>query len=281
VGGKNVKKRRLSWLWIFILGIILFVIANVTLMFTRNVLYFPTVMMIGAFLIPVTFVAFFYEQENRFDQHVHASSILPALLLCALLGGLIGTLAAGSLEYTTLSSKQPTTLAWIGPIEEFAKLIVPLALYVALRKRFRSELDGLLFGVASGMSFAALETMGYELITLVTTQGDLAALDQTIIVRGLLSPAGHAAWTGMITATLWRGRAQTGSGFTLSFVVVFAMAALLHSLWDYTSFFNSLSVIIPAYIAIGGVSLGLLFWRLGQARRSAVAATEVPGSEPG
>jgi protease PrsW len=277
-----VKSGRKSWLWIFILGIVLFVIANITLAYTRDVLYFPTVMMIGAFLMPVTFVAFFYEQENRFDQGIHAGSILPALLLCALLGGLIGTMAAGTLEYQTLTNKQPLTLAWVGPIEEFAKLIVPVILYIALRKRFRSELDGLLFGVAAGMSFAALETMGYELVTLVATQGSLTALDQTIVVRGLLSPAGHAAWTGLITATLWRERARRGRGITLPFILFFVLAALLHSLWDSASFLTQPSMVIGAYVVIGVVSLALLFWRLREARRAAAAAATAAarGNDP-
>ena len=264
--------QRKRWLLIFVLGIAVFIIANLTLSFTQDVLYFPTVMMIGAFLIPVTFVAFFYEQENLFDRGVHTGSILPTLLLCSLLGGLIGTLAAGTLEHTTLSRQSPLPLAWVGPIEEFAKLIVSIALYIILRRRFRSELDGLLFGVATGMAFAALETMGYELVALVGSRGSLAALNQTIIIRGLLSPAGHAAWTGLITATLWRERARTGRLVSFRVLLVFLLAAALHSLWDLASFFNSLAIVIPAYAVIGGTSLLLLFLRLREARHLSVTA---------
>jgi protease PrsW len=260
------------WLLILVFGIIIFVVANLTLTFTKDVLYFPTVMMVGAFLIPVAFTAFFYQQERKFDQGIHAGNILPTLMLCALLGGLIGTLAAGTLEHTTISSKDPLTLIWVGPIEEFAKLIVPVAIFIILRKRFRTELDGLLFGVASGMAFAALETMGYELVALVVSKGSLVALDQTIIIRGLLSPAGHAAWTGLVTAALWKGRERSGQIIFLPFIGFFIVASALHTLWDFTSFFQNALFVILAYVIIGGTSLLLLFLRLREARKAARTA---------
>jgi protease PrsW len=263
---------RKRWIQIFGIGVVLFVLANITLRYTNNILYFPTVMMIGAFLVPATFVAYFYQQENLFDRGVHAGSILPTMMLCALFGGLIGTLAAGTLEFVTLSKKTPITLVWVGPIEEFSKLIVPVLVFIMMRNRFRSELDGLLFGVATGMAFAALETMGYELVALVGSRGSLAALDQTIFIRGLLSPAGHAAWTGLITATLWRERERIGKALTPRFFGFFLLAAALHSLWDLTSFSSSLFIVISSYVVIGGVSLVLLFWRLRESRRAAVIA---------
>ncbi|MGD1119758.1 MAG: PrsW family intramembrane metalloprotease [Dehalococcoidales bacterium] len=260
---------RQRWLQILLIGIVLFALADASLRFSNDVLYFPTIMMIGAFLIPIVFIAFFYQQENLFDRNIHGSSIVPTLMLCALLGGLIGTLAAGSLESKTLTSNSLLTLTWVGPIEEFAKLIVPVAIFIIMRKRFRSELDGLLFGVAAGMTFAALETMGYELIALVSSRGNLNTLDETILIRGLLSPAGHAAWTGLITATLWRKRERTGKAFTPVVLVFFLVAAGLHSLWDYVSSFSSNFIIVPSYIAIALTSLTLLGWRLREARNTA------------
>lgn len=260
----------MRWLQIFLTGLILWGLADLTLRFTNDVLYFPTIMVIGAFLIPVSFVAYFYQQENLFDRGAHQESILPVLLMCALLGGLIGTMAAGVLESKTLTSSALSSLAWVGIIEEAAKLIVPVAIYIIMRKRFRSELDGLLFGVASGMAFAALETMGYELVTLVKSQGDLNVLDETILLRGLLSPAGHAAWTGLITASLWRERERTGKAFNPLVIVFFLIAATLHALWDLAGSSNSLVVLIPSYIVIAGISLGLLIWRYRQARKAAI-----------
>jgi protease PrsW len=262
-----IRLLKQRWIQFLLVGLSLFVLTDITLRFTDNINYLTTVMMLGAFLVPISFVAYFYQQETLFNREPKAGSILPTMLLCALFGGLIGTLAAGTLEYTTISSPALINLAWVGPIEEFAKLIVPVALYIIMRNRFRSELDGLLFGVAAGMAFAALETMGYELVSLVSSQGNINALDETILLRGLLSPAGHASWTGLITATLWRERARTGKPITLTVVGFFLLVAALHSAWDLVSGSTTLLVLIPSYVVISGISLTLLVWRFREARR--------------
>jgi protease PrsW len=264
------------WVQILVIGLILFVLADLTLRYTDDVLYFPTIMMIGAFLVPITFVAYFYQQENLFDRGIHKGSILPTMMLCALFGGLIGTLTAGVLEFAVLSNNSLLSLAWVGPIEEFAKLIVPIAVFIIMRNRFHSELDGLLFGVAAGMAFAAFETMGYELVALVSSRGSLSVLNETILIRGMLSPLGHAAWTGLITATLWRERERTGKAFTLQVLGFFLLAAALHSLWDFTSFSTSYFIMIPSYLIVGGASLTLLIWRLREAKHVIAISPVMP-----
>ena len=61
-------------------------------------------------------------------------------------------------------------------------------------------------GVATAMGCAALETMGYGFTSLLLSKGDLGVLDEVLLLRGLTSPAGHAAWTGLVCAVLWRER---------------------------------------------------------------------------
>jgi RsiW-degrading membrane proteinase PrsW (M82 family) len=272
---KLIKQR---WLQIFIIGVVLFALTDVTLRLTDNVNYFPTLMIIGAFLVPSVFIAYFYQQELIFNRR-NADSILPSMLLCALLGGLIGTVAAGLLEYVTLTSSSLMTLSWVGPIEEFAKLIVPVILFITMRNRFRTELDGLLFGLAAGIAFSALETMGYELVALVNSQGSINVLDETILIRSLLSPAGHASWTGLIAATLWRERERTGKFITPVVAAFFLLAASLHSVWDLISFSNSIAITVPSYIAIIGLSLSLLIWRLQESRKQLLAVETVVNLE--
>ena len=266
---------RQNWAKIFGVGLVLFALADITLRFTGNVNYFPTVMMLGAFLVPTAFVAFFYQQETIFDRGAAHGSILPTMLICALVGGLVGTLSAGVLEYTTLTSSSIWSTVWVGPIEESAKLLVPVGVYIVMRNRFRSELDGLLIGVAAGMAFAALETMGYELVSLINSQGSFNAVDETILVRGLLSPAGHASWTALITATLWRERARTGKAFTPVVAAYFLLSAALHSVWDVVSAAGSMALIVPSYFVISAVSLALLVRRLRESRRPLLAPETV------
>lgn len=66
--------------------------------------------------------------------------------------------------------------------------------------------------MASGAGFAVLETMGYAVVALVESRGQPAAVDGTLLLRGLLSPAAHIAWTGLTAAALWHAAARSWSG---------------------------------------------------------------------
>ena len=94
------------------------------------------------------------------------------------------------------------------------------------------------------------------------------------MVRGLMSPAGHAAWTGLVCAVLWRERLKAGHA-TLNWRVggAFATAAILHALWDTfagmksATFVEFLSIqLVSLLIAI--ISLTLLIRRVREARRA-------------
>jgi protease PrsW len=103
---------------------------------------------------------------------------------------------------------------------------------VLIFSRNRSPRAGVIIGVASGMGFATLETMGYAFGALLSS-GSLAALEQTVLLRALLSPAGHVAWTGVTVAALWSipGAPQKGRAIARA-AGVFLAAVLLHAAWD-------------------------------------------------
>jgi RsiW-degrading membrane proteinase PrsW (M82 family) len=265
-----IKKRK--WPWVLIGGILLFIAAEQALRFTGNPNFFPTVLLLGSFTIPVAFVTYIYERERRLDSH--AGSPLMAAALSFLVGGAVGVVAAGVIEFQTLKTLSPLGLLGVGTIEEAAKLIFPVGLF--LWGRYRSEMDGILFGVAAGMGFASLETMGYGLVSFVNAGGDVNVLDQVLFIRGLLSPVGHAAWTGLITGVLWRERQRKKQGlFGLTTFGVFVVAVILHTLWDLS---NSLAgqttatlvLTLLGNLAVAVASLTLLIRRLREARRYAV-----------
>ena len=260
--------RLLGQRWFQILGIgaALFFGSEQALKATGNPNFVPTVILLGAFVVPAAFIAYFSSQERALDRAIHTEVPFSMLVTCFLVGGVIGTVLAGTIEYTTLASFNIANLFGVGAIEEAAKLIFPVALF--LRARHRSEADGLLFGVTAGMGFAALETMGYGLVALVSSQGDINTLEEVLLIRGLLSPVGHAAWTGLVCAVLWRQRERTGKSFSLAVVGVFALAVALHAAWDIGSSFSQPYITYIGYAAVGGVSLTLLILRLRDARRA-------------
>lgn len=257
--------RRWWWLQIFLGGLLLLYLLQRVLLSTQDPVFIPSVMLIGAFLVPVAFVSYLYEGLPDWDVP------LSALAACFVWGGVTGTVVAGALEFRVLLSLGASSLVGIGFIEEGAKLIFPLIFYFL--GRYRSEADGIILGVATAMGFAALETMGYSFIAFLDSGGDLLTLDDVLIVRGLLSPAGHAAWTGIVCAVLFRERLRAGRGVLNGRIVgAFLVAVVLHVLWD---FFNSLggmaiidlvSNLLSLLVAI--VSLTLLIRRVREARRA-------------
>ena len=265
------------WLQIAVGGILLFGITEAALVTTGDPLFFPTVILLGAFVVPVTFVAYFYEYVR--DRDIS----MPLLTTCFVVGGLIGVIMAGFIEYGTLRNASVASSFGIGLIEETVKLIFPVVMFISWK--YQHEADGLLFGVAAGMGFAALETMGYALVNLIQSGGDVGVLQQVLLIRGLLSPSGHAAWTGFVCAALWRHRQLTGHPFGLSVIGAFLVAIVLHSLWDIVGSMNvqtsgQLALYIILLLALVVISLFLIIWRFRKARGFALKSSGA-SSQPG
>jgi protease PrsW len=224
-GGRAVSVLRRSWLQIFVSGLILLYLLERTLIATSNPNYVPSVILLGAFLVPVTFTTYLYERLPNWEVP------LPTLAICFLWGGVLGTVVAGTLEYDVARALGFLPKLIIGLIEEGAKLIVPLVFYYL--GRYRSEAAGIVLGVATAAGFAGLETMGYGFVSLLSSKGNLGVLDEVLLVRGLTSPAGHIAWTGLVCAVFWQERLRAGHAtFNWRVGGAFAAAVILHALWD-------------------------------------------------
>ncbi|GAA6615201.1 PrsW family intramembrane metalloprotease [Scytonema sp. NUACC26] len=220
---------RLRWFQIFISGLVLLYLVEKAIIATNNPNFIPSVILLGSFLVPITFITYLYENLPNWD------NLLPPMAICFLWGGVVGTVMAGNLEYDVFKALGFLPMLGVGLIEESTKLIFPLVYY--LQGRYRSLAAGILLGTASGMGFAALETMGYSFVSLLESKGNLAVLDEVLLARGLFSPAGHAAWTGLVCAVMWRESAKAGhTVFNWQVVKAFLTAVLLHALWD---IFNS------------------------------------------
>jgi len=260
---KNVFVGRL-WLQILIIGIVLFIATEQALRITGNPNFFPTVILLGSFIIPVAFVTYFYNHVR------HGDLSLKAIASSFVIGGILGLVAAGILEYGTLRSLNIAGLFGVGLIEEAVKLIFPLIMYFSWR--YRHEADGLLFGIAAGMGFAALETMGYGLVSFLQSGGDIGTLQHLLLIRGFLSPAGHAAWTGFVCAVLWREREKKGRiNINGKVVGAFIIAVLLHAVWDIVNSLGGptfIQFLIPILgsLVIAIISLTLVIRRYRESR---------------
>jgi protease PrsW len=245
--------RRLLWLWILLAGVVAYLIVLRTLVATENLNFVPSLILLGSIVVPASVLTF--AASTRGAVLVSAGT----LAFTAIAGGIIGTVAAGTLEYDVLHRLGALPMIFVGLIEEAAKLIVPLL--VLLFAANRTGRAGVIVGVASGMGFATLETMGYGFSALLSS-GNLAAVDQTLLLRALLSPAGHVAWTGLTAAALWSIPGARRKGVAvLRAIGVFLGAVLLHAAWDG---FPSLLM----HLIVGAISLTALMLTIHWAHRN-------------
>ncbi|HEX2074878.1 MAG TPA: PrsW family glutamic-type intramembrane protease [Geodermatophilus sp.] len=254
--GQLARYRRWSWVLVLVVGTVLYEVTRRAVLATGNPRLLPTLILLGAAVVPVTVVAFI--SGRRMASGVSGG----AIMLTAVLGGFVGVLAAGTVEFDTRRSLGVLPLIAVGLIEELTKLLGPAAVLAVLRRP--RPADGLLLGVASGAGFAVLETMGYAFVALVRSGGDLSAVDELLLYRGLASPAAHLAWTGVAAAALWRAAAEHWRGAAVArFVGTYLLVAVLHAGWDGAR---------GRWTAVGValVSLALLTWtvhRLAESQR--------------
>jgi protease PrsW len=246
--------------WMFFRLLMVFVIAFVVLYvvwkFTGNTPLVPAIMIMGAFAVPLATLELIFEMNTPRN----VSIILVGKLF--IMGGL-AALCAVSFEYmVAIAGKVP------GIVEETAKLAA--VLFVVRSTRYKYELNGILFGAAVGAGFASFETSFYGLVNaflptliqgLQTMQAPQAisaamqAMVDNLVVRGVLAPFGHVAWTAIAAGAFWRlKRDQPTSAsmlFDTRFLKAFAIPVAMHTLWDASVLLPNLSTVINICLWIG------------------------------
>ena len=207
----------------------------------------PGMIIVGSFAVPLSTLIFFVEVNAR--KNVSMYQVTRLLFI----GGILSMI----LSLLLFRLSDTLSLGWLGAsvaglVEEPGKL---LALILVINQtRYRYILNGLLFGAAIGTGFAAFESAGYALWAGLNIE-DPDAMADTIMIRGILAPFAHIAWTGMCGAALWRVKGDRHFSFSMltdpRFLRVFAFAVVLHMVW------NS-----PLYIPFYGkyIVLGAAAW---------------------
>jgi len=255
------EKRSNGWIKVFLGGLVLYFVCLFILILTGNPNLFPTVVLIGNFLVPVTYVAFFYERRYL------SRLTLPTTASTFLYGGLLGILAAALLEPFFVRPLDPLAVLRIGIIEEGAKILGVMV--IARRRSPYSEMDGLILGAAAGMGFAALESIGYAFTAFLLSGGSLTATVAITLLRGILSPFGHGTWTAILASVLFRESKGTHFRLNGNVILAFFGVALLHALWDglppiIAFLFGSRLDVFIAQLIIGCIGFFILWrrWRL-------------------
>lgn len=178
--------------------------------------YVPVAIVAAALLVPVLYLFYFYEVQIYGNEplRVLAGTFVAGIVLGGAMSLLTYRLVL-SLSFTGLLG--PTAKAvWVLGVAlpllaQVLMLAGPLFLYLT-RRNFDEVLDGLGFGVASGLGFAAAQSVvnSWLLITGPFQQIGAAYSWALPTVRvSLLAPLVDAATTGLICAALWLRRDPT------------------------------------------------------------------------
>ncbi|MFD4008494.1 PrsW family intramembrane metalloprotease [Brachybacterium paraconglomeratum] len=254
---------RLSWLLVLAGGLLGYVTTFVIMLLTGNPILLPTVLLVGAATIPVTVLLL--------AQSTRSGPVVPGriVLVTVAASGLFGICAAGLEERIAGAVLGGASILLVGVIEESAKLVVPL-IVLALAHRATPG-GGLVIGIAAGTGFAVLETMGYGFGALLSRGGGLGALDATLVLRGVLVPAGHVAWTGAVCAALWfLVETPHKARGALALAVALLGAVVLHTAWDATG--SPVLRIVVAAVSVGTLLTLVVLTHRSHARRTVTAA---------
>jgi len=168
---------------------------------------------VAAILVPVVYVMYLYEVR------IYRDAPLPVMFGTIGGGFVLGIVATIILDRLVgdrpgTSDTAPGSVIDVGPML-IAAVVVPLvqeiikplpALLLRNRPAFGQSIDGLTFGVAAGLGYAAAETVIHfsSVVTGLPVRSELGLWIFPLVSVAVLMPLLHGSTTGMITAALWR-----------------------------------------------------------------------------
>ena len=251
-----------QWLRLFAAGLLLWGVAMGLAVVTDNVRLVPPVILLGGFLIPVTFLVWAFERARL--GHLDLSAVARAFLV----GGGLGLLSAAQLEFyfTESSALHVVSLGLLAELLKLLVLVWPARAVLrkppgqALSHRQRRAV-GFTLGAAVGFGFAGFESAGLAMASLFEADGlTLAEFAEAHLLPGILVPIGNGLWSailgGILFAAAGSNRLHTLSRTLLALLGV----SLLHVLWDSARVFavTFTAALTGAGHPAGGWSIGRL-----------------------
>jgi protease PrsW len=135
--------RRLGWLWVLLGGIGAYLLLLRTLVVTQNPNFLPSLILLGSIVVPTAVLTFAATGGKR-GIRVSAGTVMFTVIA----GGVLGTVAAGTLEYDTLRTLDALPMIMVALIEEASKILVPAAVLLINRRIQWSA--AVVLGIASG-----------------------------------------------------------------------------------------------------------------------------------
>jgi RsiW-degrading membrane proteinase PrsW (M82 family) len=215
------------WKLMLVVGAFVWIVAAVVTEVTNDNILVPTVIIVGSFMVPATVAAFALSRDR--EGYLTTEEVLLGFLAA----GTLGVVATALLEVYLLPAATGTFIG-VGIIEELGKGAVLLA--VAHQVHHREPRDGMVLGAVVGAGFAAFESSGYALQSMLNhiDERPLINILETEAFRAVLTPFGHITWTALLGGALFASSRAGRFHVTRRLVGTFVGVVTLHAIWDQT-----------------------------------------------
>ena len=149
-------------------------------------------------------------------------------------------------------------------VEEAAKGLAVLAIFLVLRREFDGVLDGVVYAGVVALGFATVENVLYYGRSL--EKGGAGGLLFVFILRGILGPFSHAVFTAMTGIGLGLARQSHNTLVRIAAPIGgYAAAVFLHSLWNTVAGLSSspagfFAVYLVLWVPLFFLFLALVLW---------------------
>jgi RsiW-degrading membrane proteinase PrsW (M82 family) len=212
--------------WAFIAGI-----AGVLILYLAGLI--AAAILVSIFLVPVLYLIYLYEAQVYRDE---PATILGFTIGGGIIVGIVVTILARAIYNPFAYAPNPLGSAGISigallivglllPVVQEVLKAVP-AFFLPNRADFPETVDGLVFGVASGLGFSLAEGLiGFS--SALTSLGHVAPGNwiYDLTTLAIFQPLLQGSATGMVVATIWRYRRGRLAGREIGAV---AMAVIAH-----------------------------------------------------
>jgi RsiW-degrading membrane proteinase PrsW (M82 family) len=206
--------------WAFIIGLAAIVVLVATGLIVAALLA-------SIFLVPTLYILYLYEAQVYRDE---PAVVLGATLVGGIVLGLIVTIIADHVLGISLHATAGPVVGYTVVLPIIQLIVMPLpALLLRTRPQFNETIDGLVFGVASGLGFGIAEgIVNYS--NVIANQGvhtDSASWIYPMVSLAVLVPLVHGSASGAIAATLWRPSRGGSARWVSLFGIPVALVAVL------------------------------------------------------
>jgi RsiW-degrading membrane proteinase PrsW (M82 family) len=213
--------------WAFIVGL-----AGILILYVAGLI--TAAILVAAFLVPVLYLIYLYEAQVYRDE---PATVLGFTIGGGIVVGIVVTVVERVIYHPFQDTGNPLAnagtslgglllLGLVLPVVQEALKPLP-ALFLPNRADFPETVDGLVFGIASGLGFSLAETLIVfsGALTSLTAHVEPANWIYELMTLAVFQPLLQGTATGMIVATIWRYRRGKLAGREIGGV---AMAVLAH-----------------------------------------------------